>query len=360
MIGSILDRYLLREWFKIFTATAVGFPLIVIVLEITDKLSEYLGRGITTTEILLAQVYSLPENIFRVLPAAVLFATVFSIGAMNRHSELTAAKASGRSFHRMVIPIFLVSIVAAAASLVIGELAPAATMRKLELLGELEIRATNSRQNFVYRAEEGWVYTIRSLNIRQRQIHDLVLEREGSGADYPTLVVNARGGRFDDTTQTWMLREGRSRILSEATGESTVQFDSLRLRNLTETPADLLSEPLKPEQMNYAELGRYIEALERSGGDGRKLKVYQALKIAVPVTCMIIALFGAPLAVAAPRASGAFGIAASLATTMVFLLLVQLSQAVGAGGMLPPAVAAWTPNAAFAIAGLVLLRKAPT
>jgi lipopolysaccharide export system permease protein len=75
---------------------------------------------------------------------------------------------------------------------------------------------------------------------------------------------------------------------------------------------------------------------------------------------MIIALFGAPLAVAAPRASGAFGIAASLATTMVFLLLVQLSQAVGAGGMLPPAAAAWTPNAAFAIAGLVLLRKAPT
>lgn len=360
MIGTILDRYLIREWLKIFAATAVGFPLVVIILEITDNLPEYLSRGIAPSAIALAQLYSLPENVFRVLPAAVLFATVFSIGAMNRHSELTAAKASGRSFHRLVIPAFIASVIAAGAGLAIGEFAPAATMRKLELLGELEIRATNSRQNFVYRAEDGWVYTIRSLNIRQRQMNDLVLEREGSGPDYPTLVVNARIGRYNDTTGTWMLRDGRSRMVMDVDGESTVKFDSLRLRSLTETPADLLSEPKRPEQMNYAELGRYIEALERSGGDGRKLTVFQALKIAVPITCIIIALFGAPLAVAAPGASGAFGIAVSLATTMVFLLLIQLSQAVGAGGVLPPKVAAWTPNAVFLGAALVLLRRAPT
>ena len=48
--------------------------------------------------------------------------------------------------------------------------------------------------------------------------------------------------------------------------------------------------------MRYAELGRYVEALERSGGDGRKLRVERALKIAVPFTCIIIAMFGAPLA----------------------------------------------------------------
>jgi len=361
VILNILDRYLLRAWLKIFVVTTFGFPLIVIILEITDKLDEYLAaEGVETSDILLAQLYGLPENVFRVLPAAVLFATVFSIGSMNRHSELTAAKASGRSLHRMVIPIFILSLFTAAAGLAIGELAPGATMRKLELLGVLEIRSTNSRQNFVYRAEEGWVYTIRSLNIRQRQIHDMVFEREGAGTEYPTLVVQARVGRYDDSTGVWTLRDGRSRMLTEDAAESVVQFDSLRMSSLRETPDDLLSEPKQPEQMTYAELGRYVDALERSGGDGRKLRVFQALKIAVPVTCVIIALFGAPLAVAAPRATGAFGIAASLATTMLFLLLVQLSQAVGAGGVLPPTVAAWTPNALFTVAGLLLLKRAPT
>ena len=241
----------------------------------------------------------------------------------------------------------------------LGEFAPGATRKQLELLGELEIRSQISRQNFVYRAEQGWVYTVRLLEVERRQMLDAVLEREGSG-DYPTLAVQARNVVFDDSTKSWMLRDGRYRQVTEATGETAFQFDSLRLRNLTEAPTDLLAEPKKPEEMTYGELGSYVEALERSGGDGRKLRVLRELKIAVPVTCIIIALFAAPLVLVSPRASGAFGIAISLATTLLFLLSVQLSQAVGAAGVLPPVYAAWAPNALFGAAGLVLLMRAPT
>ena len=70
----------------------------------------------------------------------------------------------------------------------------------------------------------------------------------------------------------------------------------------TRRPADLLAEPKAPDEMRYAELGRYIDALKRSGNDANKLIVEQALKLALPATCIIIALFGAPLAVTTPRA----------------------------------------------------------
>ena len=83
----------------------------------------------------------------------------------------------------------------------------------------------------------------------------------------------------------------------------------MRLRALTQSPADLLAEPKAPDEMRYAELGRYIDALKRSGNDANKLIVEQALKLALPATCLIIALFGAPLAVQAPRAGAAVGIA---------------------------------------------------
>ena len=74
----------------------------------------------------------------------------------------------------------------------------------------------------------------------------------------------------------------------------------MRLRALTQSPADLLAEPKAPDEMRYAELGRYIDALKRSGNDANKLIVEQALKLALPATCLIIALFGAPLAVPGP------------------------------------------------------------
>jgi len=360
MILGTLDRYILRLWLKIFLVTTVGFPVVVILIELTDKLDEYFARDIAPADIALAYVYSVPETVFLVLPAAVLFATVFSIGGMNRHSELTATKASGRSFHRMLLPLVFVSVFVAGLSWIVGETAPKTTRRKLELLGELEIRSQNSRQNFVYRASGGWVYSIRSLNVNQRRLADIVLEREGSGEANPTLAIQARIGLYNDTTGSWSLREGRFRVLPEDRREVAFLFDSLKVRSFAETPAELLLEPKRPQEMNYAELGSYIEALERSGGDGRRLTVEQALKIAIPVACVIITIFAAPLVVSAPRASGAVGVAVGLGTTLVFILFVQLSQAIGGSGLLPPVVAAWTPNVLFCTAGLWFLKKTRT
>lgn len=112
--------------------------------------------------------------------------------------------------------------------------------------------------------------------------------------------------------------------------------------------------------MRYAELGRYIDALARSGSDTRKLAVDRALKLAIPFTCIIIALFGAPLAITNPRSGAAWGVAVSLATTFLFLLLMQLSRAVGGGGLLPPTLAAWLPNILAAGGAAWLLKKAQT
>jgi lipopolysaccharide export system permease protein len=112
--------------------------------------------------------------------------------------------------------------------------------------------------------------------------------------------------------------------------------------------------------MRFGELGRYINALARSGSDTKKLRVERALKLAVPFTCLVVAIFGAPLAISGPRAGTAWGVAVSLGTTFVFLLLVQLTKAIGAGGVLPPVVAAWTPNVLFGAAAAWLLRRAPT
>jgi lipopolysaccharide export LptBFGC system permease protein LptF len=55
-----------------------------------------------------------------------------------------------------------------------------------------------------------------------------------------------------------------------------------------------------------------------SGGDANELRVERALKLAIPITCIIIALFGAPLATSTQRGGAAYGIGISLATTVIF------------------------------------------
>lgn len=353
----LLDRYVLRSWFRLFLLTTLGFPVVATLIDLTDNLKKLLDRGIPFSGIALGYVYLLPEKMFEIIPAAVLVATVFTVGTLGRHSELTAAKAGGISFHRFVLPIYLGAVLAAALCLSLEELAPAMTERKVEIHGE-RAGSRGQRYNFVYRAERGWVYTVRTLDSKAHRLTDLVLTRQGTGADYPSLAITADSATFDSTG--WRLWNGSSRSIVNGSTQASFRFRSMRLRTMTELPSDLLAEPRRPEEMRYGELGRYIEAVERSGSDAGKVRVMRALKLAVPATCIIIALFGAPLAMTSYRAGTAIGIGISLATTIIFLLLVQLSQALGGSGLIKPELAAWVPNAVFSIAAVVLLARART
>jgi len=357
---TLLDRYVLRTWTRIFVLTALGFPLVSILIKATDNTRALLSRGLTVPEILVSFGYLIPEQVAEVMPAAVFFATVFTLGAMSRHSEVIAALAGGWSFHRLARPIFLAAAVAAVFAFVIGETSVETTARSLELQKSRAVRPTAFRYNFVFRADGNWVYTIRTLDVAHRTLRDPVFLREGNGPAYPDLAVSADSATYDTTAARWRLWGGTSRIVFGGLSQPVFEAEEIRLGALTQTPAELLAASKSPAEMRYAELGQYIEALRRSGNDVNKLAVERALKIAIPVTCLIIALFGAPLSLSSPRAGPAFGIAISLATTVIFLLVINLAKAVGAGGVVSPGLAAWLPNAVFLTGALILLRRVRT
>jgi lipopolysaccharide export system permease protein len=104
LLGT-LDRYVLREWWKIFFVTTLGFPLMVIVIDLTDSLDEYLARGLEPSAIALSYVFSLVENMSMVLPAAVLFATAHPSRSWSRGgSGLPGSATSGNRAARLQAP----------------------------------------------------------------------------------------------------------------------------------------------------------------------------------------------------------------------------------------------------------------
>ncbi len=355
-----LDKYVFTEWLKIFLATAFGFPVLLIVIDLTDHLDGYLGRHLPKVDIALSYLYWMPDSMFNVMPAAVLFATVFSIGSFTRHSEITAAKASGISFYRLMAPIFFGAIGAMLLALVVGEIAPPANARRFELLQESKFRAgRNERSNFAFAADEGRVYKVSLLNALEGRLDGLEVERKGTGPEYPTYVLTAQTGEYKEG-RGWMLKGTRIHLITGPGADMAFAADSAIDRDLREKPADLLATPRSPEEMRYDELGRFITSLDRSGGDASDLRVARELKIAIPVTCIIIMLFGAPLATSTQRGGAAYGVGISLATTVLFLVLIQMTRSVGGKAFGSPEFAAWIPNILFAVTGLTLFRGVRT
>jgi lipopolysaccharide export system permease protein len=293
-----------------------------------------------------------------VLPAAVLFATVFSVSAFTRHSEITAAKASGTSFFRFIRPILFGALLATGLDLGISELMPAANRAHNDLLAEDKYKGQNQRYNFAFAGDLGRVYKIGTLNRVLGTAQSIQVERRGRGPDYPTYIAAAENARWEQGH--WRLNNGSMHIFTDSGPGFTVAFRSMRDNEFHEQPDEMMSRTHLPDEMRYGELSRFIRAMERSGTDVNEWKVERALKIAIPVTCLIIALFGAPLATSNQRGGAAYGIAISLATTVTFLMAVQVTKAIGGTGIMPPDLAAWTPNASFALVGLALLARVRT
>jgi lipopolysaccharide export system permease protein len=362
--GGPLDRYVFLEWLKIFCATALGLPLLLVIIDLTDHLQSYLSKNIPRGDIAMSYVYWMPQSMFMALPAAVLFATVFSIGNFTRHSEITAAKASGISFYRMTAPILLGALLAVFLDVAIAEVVPITDARRTVLLREDRAQSGTQRSNFAYAAEYGRVYKAQSLDVVTGTLVMPQIERKGTGPDYPTVLTSSVAGKYERAAPGghggWVLQQGEMHIIRDSLPSQDISFAALRDRRMTERPEDLMATPRSPQEMRFAELTRFIRSLERSGGDANLLRVERALKIAIPVTCLVIALFGAPLATSTQRGGTAYGIGVSLATTVTFLMLIQLTKAVGGKGLLAPDLAAWIPNALFAVMGLILLARVRT
>ncbi len=355
-----LDRYVLRQFFRILFVCVLGVPFIFIIIDLTDQLDTYLADELAGGSILAHYVFQIPYYVLLSIPIAGLLAAVFTISNMTRHFEISAAKAGGVSFYRIAAPVLVTGMVISLIALALTEVVPAANRKSQDALGETRSQREGNRVSFIYRGEEGRYYYVRRLAAARGEIDDLSIVREGGGYSFPGYDATASAARWDDDRKRWVMESGRLRYFPELNRTVEFRFDELWQRDFTETPEELLARPKVEEEMGYAELGRYIEALERSGSETGKLRVEQQLKLAFPFTCFIIILFGLPLANSSRKGGASLSIGIALGTTILFLVLVRVAQEMGAAGVIPPVAAAWLANGMFLLAGLVLFWRVKT
>jgi lipopolysaccharide export system permease protein len=190
-------------------------------------------------------------------------------------------------------------------------------------------------------------------------IEGMVIERKGNGPDYPSYVITANSASYS-AKKGWVLKRGAMHIIPDTLHNLTFTFDSLTDRHFTELPKQLTLTQKAPTDMGFRELGRFITSMERSGAEVNELRVERMLKIAIPITCLVILLFGAPLATSTQRGGAAYGVGVSLATTVIFLMLIQLTKGIGGKGMIPADLAAWLPSIIFGIVGVILFARVRT
>ena len=112
-----------------------------------------------------------------------------------------------------------------------------------------------------------------------------------------------------------------------------------------------------PENHQPADAKQQIRRNRQMGLDTRTLEVSYHLKAAVPVACVVLALCAPVLSFLLARAGGFVGVLLAIVLVFVFWNTLLLFQILGNHGILPPLLAAWSPNLLFGVGGLVILRR---
>ncbi|MCL5123899.1 MAG: LPS export ABC transporter permease LptG [Deltaproteobacteria bacterium] len=359
---KILDKYIIREFLKIFLICLIVFVFVFLLIEITDKIKYYFHYNPPGLLMLKYFLVKIPGYLFFTLPMAILLGGMLSLLMMAKHSELIAMQAGGVDAISIARPMVLVGLIGSTVMFLANETFIPWSNRYSEYIQNVEI-AGKKETTFV-RFDQIWLKTPGSIvHINKYDKVHQTLEKVSVvrwDADF-----NFVEKLFADKAKWWKNRwifYGVNRTTMTKDGKFVVDTIPSMTGPLDKTPGDFEKGETPTKEMNLTQLGDLIDQLEAEGRTPTRYLVDWHDKIAFPFVCLIMAVLSVPFAVrVSPRGGGmAIGLVYSLAIAFSYWILHTMFIALGHGGYIPPIAAAWAANTLFGLATAVLLLNAST
>ncbi len=351
-LGSILDRYLVGGFLRIFFICLAVAALLYVTVDFFDRIGTLLDAGASVGSIARYFFYKAPLLFSRVTGFATLFATLFCLGMLTRTHEITAIRSSGISVQRIALPLLVVSFVICGLSFVWNETLVPVFAHKAQNIYKTEIK--NRQQQSVLGTHDIWIRGEGSfVNVDHFDTRTNVLEHVTVlllNRDF-SLRALVEIPRAQWTKQGWQAREATEWMLFD--DGKMVRRETKEVLPLTETPEELQLLARDPEEFTYFDLQKQIDDMKGKGIDTTAYEVDLQLKLALPFVSPLMVLLAIPFALKR-QMSGSISLSFALATAIGFgyWVLTAFCISLGHSGALLAWVSAWAPNGIFSLIGL--------
>jgi lipopolysaccharide export system permease protein len=351
---SIVGRYILGQYLRVLALTMVAATALFLVVDAADRVTSYSQYTPTAGSLLRYYVFRLPRILTDVYPAVSLLSVLLSLGLLERRRELMALRACGVGPWQMSAPLIAAGLLVSIAAFLWGETVVPPTAAEARRTREVVIKKRRDfrlldAHSIWFQNREGFV-NIDYFDASQETLHGLHLYvaddfRLRRIVEVP--FASWRDGAWHMAEGTVKEFDAAGRVTARALGTDDIRF--------LEDPNDLAKHRPNPEELTLAAVRDRIKVVEARGLDASELRVDLHAKFALPLAGLVSVLVGFPLAA---RGGRRFGLARNVSLGLIagFAYWVTMAVAVAAGrtGMLPPAVAAWSPDIIFGGTGALL------
>lgn len=355
LIGRTFARYFSMRFLRAILSMFLSVFFLIWTLDFVE-LMRRAGDSPTATARLMAQLalYRTPSIAEQVLPFAVLFGSMATLLILSRRLELVIARSAGVSAWEFLQPAVLVA----------GFIGVASVTLYNPLAADLRQRAAALEASIF--ARSGKVASGKDLWLRQNSIDGQAIIRAASALaggrtlSQVTFFTFERNGSFRERAEAreailhhgyWELHEVR--VMSAI--EEPQSYETFQIATNLEVE-QVRQSFTPPENVPFWSLDAVIERTERAGLDATRYRLRQYSLYARPLLLIAMALVAASVSLRFFRFGGvAKMVLAGVAAGFVLYVATELTEDLGAAGVIRPAIAAWLPAILGAALGVLVL-----
>jgi lipopolysaccharide export system permease protein len=349
---KIFFRYLFLRLLQPFVYCLLALTLLWVVADVYGTMEDFIDHKVTFAVFMHYYALQIPHMLIQVLPAAVLFSTLFTLLSLNRRSELVALQAGGVAPLWLLAPFILFGLINALA-LAYDMSGPAARadVTRNHIMKEIKGEGAGTKMQYVDEVNHrAWFFQDLSASGSGGKISGLSLvEQNAQNRDVD--VYAAQEARW--TGRFWRLN-GVTKITYSVAGtpETQEKFEEFDLADVTTPPRQLALIMSRPEDLTVSQLAEYIASSTQTPDRIAEYRTEWWYRMLYPFSVLILMLFALVQSGRSDRRSPAAGIGIAIAVLVGYSVFMSVFMAAGKNNRLPPFVAVSFTEVIFAAVAL--------
>jgi lipopolysaccharide export system permease protein len=357
----ILYTYLAAE---VLAPTCAAFVILSCVLflgKIIPLLDILLDFGVGLPDFIRLCAYIAPQLCLFSVPMACMIGIILGLTRLAADGEIMALKASGIGIYRMLPPVFIIALTAAALTgLITVQLLPDSKIAREKLLYQLAKEKIDKGM----RARQ-FSDAIGNIVLYADRIDDDTGEWHGvfvtdmRDQNNPIIVMASHGNLSADLGELLLSLTLKNGSLHRVQGDitQTVRFDRYLLRLSLPNPTGETTSTSDKGKLTLAQLQEQAKNPNIDAEQRTAMLVEYHRRLTLPVGCFILSLIGFPLGLLAGPGRRSAGLPLGLGLFIFYYVLTTAVKTVGKTHILSVVPALWSPNILFALILLYLLHS---
>jgi lipopolysaccharide export system permease protein len=342
----ILDRYVTKEYIKLFILILASFTALFLIIDLFERMRMFLSNHATFYQMLSYLLFMIPVIISQAIPVAVLLASLITFSNLSKYSEILAMKANGISLYRTSIPVIIMVVIICILSFLFNEFITPYSNEKADYIKLVEIEKQKSlgsfKQNQIWYRGTNGIYNFKMFDSITSTLSGITINYFDKNFSL-IMRIDAESAQWKDNQ--WVFQN------LMITRFQTGQFPSLewipaKVIDLPEKPSDFMAVQKEASKMGYMELRTYIKKIQAEGYDATRYLVDMHGKVAFTLVSMILVIIGISFSLMKSERSG--GIMQSIGVGIVigfsYWIVHAFAMSLGRSGTIPPILSAWIAN----------------